>query len=64
MSNNEDFSVAAEVLRLERDLSAAHARIKEMIVEIDRRDELISDLQCRIEFLEKELAEKSKLIDG
>jgi hypothetical protein len=37
---------------LERDLAAAHRRIIEMIAEIDRRDELISDLQRRVEELE------------
>jgi hypothetical protein len=37
---------------LERDLAAAHFRIREMIAEIDRRDELISDLQRRIAELE------------
>jgi hypothetical protein len=33
---------------LERQLADAHARINEMIREIDRRDELISDLQREI----------------
>jgi hypothetical protein len=37
---------------LERDLAAAHRRILEMITEIDRRDELIFDLQRRIAELE------------
>lgn len=37
---------------LERQLADAHARIREMIREIDRRDELIADLQRRIEELE------------
>jgi hypothetical protein len=32
----------------------AHARIREMIREIDRRDELITDLQRRIEDLERD----------
>jgi uncharacterized coiled-coil DUF342 family protein len=43
----------AEIQRLERDLSAAHQRINEMIREIDRCDELIFDLQRRIEELER-----------
>jgi peptidoglycan hydrolase CwlO-like protein len=38
---------------LEHQLAAAHARIREMIQEIDQRDELIADLQCRIEELEQ-----------
>jgi hypothetical protein len=38
---------------LERQLADAHARIREMIQEIDRRDELIADLQRRIEELEQ-----------
>jgi hypothetical protein len=33
---------------LERQLADAQARIREMIQEIDRRDELIADLQRRI----------------
>lgn len=40
---------------LERQLAAAHTRIREMIREIDQRDELISDLQRRIEELEQDL---------
>jgi peptidoglycan hydrolase CwlO-like protein len=43
----------AEIQRLERDLSAAHQRINEMMREIDQRDELIFDLQRRIEELER-----------
>jgi hypothetical protein len=38
---------------LERQLADAHARIREMIHEIDRRDELIADLQRRIQELEQ-----------
>ena len=40
-------------LVLERQLADAHARIREMIQEIDRRDEMIADLQRRIEELEQ-----------
>ena len=47
------------VLRLERQLSDARARIREMIREIDRRDELIADLQRRIAELEQELAART-----
>jgi hypothetical protein len=32
---------------LERQLADTHARIREMVAEIDRRDELIADLQRR-----------------
>jgi hypothetical protein len=42
-------------LELERQLAAAHLRIKEMVIEIDRRDELISDLQQRIAELEQQV---------
>jgi hypothetical protein len=38
---------------LERQLADAHTRIHELIAEIDRRDELIADLQCRIQELEQ-----------
>jgi hypothetical protein len=38
---------------MERQLADAHARIREMIREIDRRDELITDLQRRIAELER-----------
>jgi hypothetical protein len=38
---------------LERQLADAHARIREMIAEIDRRDELIAELQRRIAELEQ-----------
>jgi hypothetical protein len=37
----------------ERQLADAQARIREMIQEIDRRDELITDLQRRIQELEQ-----------
>ena len=38
---------------LERQLADAQVRIREMIREIDRRDELIADLQRRIQELEQ-----------
>ena len=38
---------------LERQLADARTRIREMIAEIDRRDELIADLQRRIQELEQ-----------
>jgi hypothetical protein len=38
---------------LERQLADAQARIREMIHEIDRRDELIANLQRRIQELEQ-----------
>jgi hypothetical protein len=38
---------------LERQLADANARIQEMIRDIDRRDELIADLQRRIQELEQ-----------
>ena len=38
---------------LERQLADAQARIREMIHEIDRRDDLIADLQRRIAELER-----------
>jgi hypothetical protein len=41
-------------LELERQLADAPARIREMIREIDRRDELIADLQRRIDELERD----------
>jgi hypothetical protein len=41
---------------LERQLAAAHTRIREMILEIDQRDDLIADLQRRIEELEQAVA--------
>ena len=40
---------------LKRQLADAHTRIHEMIREIDRRDELISDLQQRIAELEQQV---------
>jgi len=42
-----------ERIELERQLANGHARILEMIREIDRRDELIADLQRRIQELEQ-----------
>ena len=38
---------------LERQLADAHARIREMIAEIDRRDELIAELQRQIQELKQ-----------
>jgi hypothetical protein len=38
---------------LSRQLADAHARIREMIREIDSRDELIAELQRRIQKLEQ-----------
>jgi hypothetical protein len=38
---------------LEHQLADAQARIREMIQEIDRRDELIAELQRRIQELEQ-----------
>jgi septal ring factor EnvC (AmiA/AmiB activator) len=46
------------VADLERQLADAHARIREMIAEIDRRDEMIADLQHRIQQLEQDRAER------
>jgi len=40
---------------MEHKLDAANEQIVEIIREIDRRDELISELQRRIELLEKQL---------
>jgi hypothetical protein len=40
-------------VELERQLADAQVRIREMIREIDRRDELIADLQRRIQELEQ-----------
>jgi hypothetical protein len=40
------------IAELERQLAAAHTRINEMAREIDRRDEMISDLQRRIHEME------------
>lgn len=40
------------LVELERQLADAHTRIREMIAEIDRRDEMISDLQRQIHELE------------
>jgi hypothetical protein len=38
---------------LERQLADAHVRIREMIREIDQRDELIAELQRRVQELEQ-----------
>ena len=48
-----DFQQAELEQLLERQLVDAQARIREMIHEIDRRDELITDLQRRIQELEQ-----------
>jgi uncharacterized coiled-coil protein SlyX len=40
------------IIELERQLADAHTRINEMIREIDRRDELISDLQRQLHEME------------
>ena len=42
------------VAELERQLADAHTRIREMIAEMDRRDELIADLQRRIHELDQD----------
>jgi hypothetical protein len=47
MPNEAELEKQLESL-LERQLANAQARIREMIHEIDRRDELIADLQRRI----------------
>jgi peptidoglycan hydrolase CwlO-like protein len=52
MPNEDGLEKQLEQL-LERQLADAQARIREMIQEIDRRDELIADLQCRIQELEQ-----------
>jgi peptidoglycan hydrolase CwlO-like protein len=52
MANEHDLEKQLEQL-LERQLADAQARIREMIQEIDRRDELIADLQRRIQELEQ-----------
>jgi peptidoglycan hydrolase CwlO-like protein len=52
MPNEDELEKQLEKL-LEQQLADAHARIREMIQEIDRRDALISDLQRRIKELEQ-----------
>ena len=52
MANADGLEKQLEQL-LERQLADANARIREMIREIDRRDELIADLQRRIQELEQ-----------
>jgi hypothetical protein len=47
-----EWEVTKEQQYLERQLADAHARILEMIRELDRRDELIADLQHRVRELE------------
>lgn len=48
---------------IERKLNAAEARIREMIREIDRRDELISELEQKIISFQKQLAYWENSID-
>ena len=48
---------------IERKLNAAEARIREMIREIDRRDELIFELEQKIISLEKQLAYRENSSD-
>jgi hypothetical protein len=52
MVNGQELEKQLEQV-LERQLADAHARIREMIHEIDHRDELIADLQRRIQELEQ-----------
>ena len=52
-SSNADMIRTEANPELERQLADAHARIREMIAEIDRRDALIADLQRRIAELER-----------
>jgi hypothetical protein len=52
MANEDGLEKQLETL-LERQLADAHARIREMIAEIDRRDELIAELERRIQELEQ-----------
>ena len=52
MPNEDGLEKQLEQL-LERQLADAQARIREMIQEIDRHDELIADLQRRIQELEQ-----------
>ena len=52
MPNEDGLEKQLETL-LERQLADANARIREMIREIDRRDELIAELQRRIQELEQ-----------
>ena len=51
--SNVDMTRTEANPELERQLADAHARIREMIHEIDRRDDLIADLQRRIQELEQ-----------
>jgi hypothetical protein len=52
--NNADMTRTESDPEMERQLADAHARIREMIREIDRRDELIADLQRRIHELDQD----------
>ena len=53
MANGDDELEKQLEQLLERQLADAHTRIRELIAEIDRRDELIADLQRRIQELEQ-----------
>jgi peptidoglycan hydrolase CwlO-like protein len=57
MPNEAELEEQLESL-FELQLADAYARIREMIREIDRRDELIAELQRRIEELEQALLAK------
>jgi hypothetical protein len=52
--SNADTTRTESDPEMERQLADAHARIREMIREIDRRDELIADLQRRIHELDQD----------
>jgi peptidoglycan hydrolase CwlO-like protein len=52
MPNEDGLEKQLERL-LERQLADAHARIREMIAEIDHRDELIAELQPQIQELKQ-----------
>jgi hypothetical protein len=52
--SNTDMTRTESDPEMERQLADAHARIREMSREIDRRDELITDLQRRIHELDQD----------
>ena len=52
--SNADTTRTESDPEMERQLADAHTRIREMIREIDRRDELIADLQRRIHELDQD----------
>jgi hypothetical protein len=56
--SNADMTRTEPNPELERQLADAHTRIRKMIREIDRRDELIADFQRRIEELEQAMASR------